>query len=484
MPVIIKIRCHIGDWTGGIFMSNTSIMLLVASIYVVFTIFVGLWSKKFAGTSSKFMTGGRDMGTLVIGVLLMSEFIGTGSTMGTAEAAFGKGISASWNLISMFFAFVLFAYFMAPRFQRLGEYTISGAIAHKYGESARMITSIIMIYALTVVNISMYVGGAATIATILKIPNAVAIYITGAVTILYVVAGGLKGVAYTNLIHATIKYFGMIVTLVVALQMTGGWSGMELTLPAAYFSWDNVGIGTIIAWTVANIGAIFSTQYVIQAITAIPDEGKAKRASLLSGVMIVPIGIMAAIVGMAFKVLYPTAKGMNSIPTFATLMDPWLGGLVVAGLVAAVFGTVSAGTLGSTALVMKDLYIPMVKPNERHLLLATRILAIVIGLLPIPFAMMMPGILKTIFFARALRTAISMVAITMFFLPYFSSGKGAVLGLLLATVSTTAWFLLGNPFGIDNIFVAAIVPLLVMGIDHLVNKNKKQAENVAIGGEI
>lgn len=463
-------------------MDNTSIMLLEASTYIVLTIFVGLWSKKFTGTSSRFMTGGRDMGTLVIGVLLMSEFIGTGSTMGTAEAAFGKGISASWNLVSMFFAFVLFAYLMAPRFQRLGEYTISGAIARKYGEGARIITSIIMIYALTVVNISMYVGGAATIATILKIPTTIAIYITGAVTVLYVAAGGLKGVAYTNLVHATIKYFGMIVTLAVALQMAGGWAGLELSLPAAYFSWDNVGLSTIIAWTVANIGAIFSTQYVIQAIAAIRDESKAKRASLLSGIMIVPIGIMAAVIGMAFKALYPAAKGMNSIPAFATLMDPWMGGFVVAGLVAAVFGTVSAGTLGSTALVMKDLYMPLVKPNEKHLLIATRILSIMIGLLPIPFAMLMPGILKTIFFARALRTAISMVAITMFFLPYFSSGKGAVWGLLLATISTTVWFILGNPYGIDNIFIAAVVPLIVMGIDHAVNK--KQTTKATTEGEI
>ncbi len=451
-------------------MDNTSIMILIASVYVVITIFVGIWSKKFASSSSNFMTGGRDMGTFVIGVLLMSEFIGTGSTMGTAEAAFNKGISAAWNLLSMFLAFGIFAYFMAPRFQRLGEYTISGALAKKYGNNVRLLTSIIMIYALTVVNISMYVGGAATIATILKLPNTVAVFITAAVTILYVTAGGLKGVAYTNVAHALIKYFGMIVTVIFALNLAGGWNNMKLELPAAYFSWDNVGLSTIIAWTVANIGAIFSTQYVIQAIAAIRDEKKARRASLLSGAMIVPIGIMAAVIGMAFKVLYPSGNGVQALPTFATLMNPWLGGLVTAGLVAAVFGTVSAGTLGCTALVMKDIYTPLVKPSEKHALLATRILAIVIGLLPIPFAMLMPGILKTIFFARALRTAISMVAIAMFFLPYFSSSKGAFWGLLLSTVATTVWFLLGNPYGIDNIYIAALVPMIVMAIDHVFNK--------------
>lgn len=87
--------------------------------------------------------------------------------------------------------------------------------------------------------------------------------------------------------------------------------------------------------------------------------------------------------------------------------------------------------------------------------------------------MFMPGILKTIFFARALRTAISMVVICMFYLPFFSSDKGAAWGLLLSTLGTTVWFLMGNPFGIDNIYVAAVVPLIIMLIDHLVKPSKK-----------
>ena len=206
---------------------------------------------------------------------------------------------------------------------------------------------------------------------------------------------------------------------------------------------------------------------MIQAICAIKDEHKAKKASILAGLLMIPVGLMAAFIGIAAKYLYPHIKGVSAIPTLAARMDPWFGGLVIAGLVAAVFGTVSASTLGSTALVMKDFYVPLVKPGERHTLIATRMLSIGIGLLPIPFAMLMPGVLKTIFFARALRTSIAIVAVCLFFAPRFSSGRGAFWGLLLATVGATGWFLAGNPLGIDNIYVAAAVPLLVMAVDHM-----------------
>jgi len=447
---------------------NVSIMLSIVVTYVFLTVLLSLWTKKFTSTTSRFMTGGRDMGVFVIGVLMMSEFIGTAATMGTAEAAFGKGISAAWNLVTMCLAFVLFACFMASKFQRLGEYTISGAVATRYGEKVRLMTSVIMIYALLVVNVSMYVGGAATIATILHLPTFIGILITGAVTILYVAVGGIKGVAYTNLIHASIKYFGLIITTVVALQFSGGsLTHLREAMPPIYFSLTGVGLPTMIAWTIGNIGAVFSTQYVIQAIAAIQDEHKAKQASVLAGLLMIPVGLMSAFIGVAAKYVFPQIKGVSAIPTLAAHMDPWFGGLVIAGLVAAVFGTVSASTLGSTALVMKDIYVPLLKPSEKHTLIATRILSIGIGLLPIPFAMLMPGVLKTIFFARALRTSIAIVATCMFFAPRFSSGTGAFWGLLLATLGATGWFLVGNPFGIDNIYVAAAIPLVVMAIDHV-----------------
>jgi SSS family solute:Na+ symporter len=448
---------------------NLTIMMSVVIAYISLTVLLSLWTKKFTGTTSRFMTGGRDMGAFVIGVVLMSEIIGAASTMGTAEAAFGKGISAAWNLMSTCLAFILFAYLMASKFRNLGEYTISGAIATRYGEKARLITSVIMIYALLVVNVSMYVGGAATIATILRVPTLVGVLITGAVTILYVAVGGIKGVAYTNLIHCSIKYFALIITTVVALRFTGSLTHLREVMPPVYFSPTGVGLPTIFAWTIGNIGGMFSTQYIIQGIAATKDQRTAKRASVFAGFLAIPVGLMAAFIGVAAKYAFPHIKGINAIPTLALHMNPWFGGLVVAGLVAAVFGSVSAATLGSTALVIKDFYVPLVKPGEKHLLIATRVLAIVIGLLPIPFAMSMPGVLKTIFFARALRTSIATVVTCMFFAPRLSSGKGAFWGLLLAALGATGWFLLGNPFGIDNIYVAVAIPLVVMVIDHVIN---------------
>lgn len=92
------------------------------------------------------------------------------------------------------------------------------------------------------------------------------------------------------------------------------------------------------------------------------------------------------------------------------------------------------------------------------------------GLIPIPFAIFAPEILNTIFFARALRTTLAVIVVLMFYFPRFSSGRGVVLGMIFAVITTTAWYLYDNPLGVDNIYIAAATPIIVMLIDHFSNK--------------
>ena len=60
-----------------------------------------------------------------------------------------------------------------------------------------------------------------------------------------------------------------------------------------------------------------------------------------------------------------------------------------------------------------------------------------------------------------------MVAMLGFYLPLFASNRGATAGLIGAAVSTTVWYMLGNPFGIDNMYIAAVTPLVVMAIERM-----------------
>ncbi len=128
------------------------------------------------------MEGSRAMPAFIVGILLMSEYIGAKSTIGTAQAAFESGIAASWSVLGAAIGFPLFGLILVKRIYNTGKITISGAIAEKYGNSTKNIISLIMIYALLLVNVGNYVSGAAAISTVLKVNLPVAAFITAIVS--------------------------------------------------------------------------------------------------------------------------------------------------------------------------------------------------------------------------------------------------------------------------------------------------------------
>jgi solute:Na+ symporter, SSS family len=443
-------------------LNGLGVILGITFAYIAAATAIGVFAARKARDTHGFMTGSGQMGPVLIGILMMSEFIGTGTTLGTAQLAYSKGISVVWNVVTLGLGFILYSRIMAPKFNALGEYTVSGALQRKYGNAVKSVVSVIMIYALVAVNVSMYTGGAATIASLLGIPVPAAVAIIALAAIVNVSAGGIRSVGYSNILHAGVKYLGLIVTAAVAYTLTGPGNGTGAAIPASHMHWTGVGYTTLAAWTLANVGAVFSTQYVIQCISSLRTPRDATRASLVAGIAIIPIGFLAAFVGICARTLFPGIASVTALPAFVQVMNPWMGGIVVSGIVASTFVTILACQLGATALFIKDFYVPLAKPAEKHMIFAARLTAVVAGLLPVPFALFVPGLLKTLFFARALRSTIAVIAVFMFYFPKTGGPKSAFTGLAGGAIGATVWFALGDPLGIDNIYVAAAIPLLAM----------------------
>ncbi|WP_313363646.1 sodium:solute symporter family protein, partial [Mixta calida] len=454
---------------------DTLIIIGIVIAYILFTTWL-TWRLR-SKSAGDFMEGSRAMPAFIVGVMLMSEYIGAKSTIGTAQAAFEDGFAASWSVIGAAIGFPLFGLLLVKRIYNTGKITISGAIAEKYGTSTKNIISLIMIYALLLVNVGNYVSGAAAISTVLKVNLPVAAFITAIVSTFYFAFGGMKGMAWVTLLHSAIKYFGILVILGVALHMTGGISPMVEKMPDFYWTWDgHVGASTIFAWLIGTIGSIFCTQFVIQAISSTKNAASAKRATWVAFFFCLPIAIAIAIIGVAAKYLHPDINSLYALPVFLQDMSPWLAGLVTTSLVASIFVSVSTVALAIASLIVKDFYVPMRNPTPEREFKMTRWLSLAIGFLPLLFVLFVPEVLKLSFFTRAIRLSISVVAMMAFYLPFFKSARGANAGLIGACVVTSVWYLLGDPFGINNMYIALITPAVIMALDHLIPQKQPVAK--------
>lgn len=166
---------------------------IVLSLTLAYMAAMGLISfsvRRHARSAGSFTSGGTRYPAFLIGFLLMSEFIGTATSVGTTQTAYRVGVSAAWNVLALAVGFVLYAILLAPRFKELGENTISGALAKAYGRPTKLATSVIMIFALQIVAVSTYAGGGTILAGLLNVDRTSAIVITGIVATLYVSVGG------------------------------------------------------------------------------------------------------------------------------------------------------------------------------------------------------------------------------------------------------------------------------------------------------
>ncbi|WP_300751750.1 sodium:solute symporter family protein [Janthinobacterium sp.] len=461
---------------------ETRLIIIAAVVVGYFAImsYITYSVRKHANSSEGMTAGGRNFPAYLIGALLLSEFIGSSVSIGTAQKGYELGISAAWNLVALSLGFLLLAFVLVKKYKESGQSTISGILAQAYGEPVRYAASVLTIVALGIVAVALYASGGAVLAAVLHINKTVAILLVGATTVIYVSLGGMRSVVYTNFAHSIVKYLGVILALAYALEATGGIGALQAQLPATMFNWIEIGWGQIIAWMIGGIGSIFATQYVIQALVSTDNPAVAKRACYYVSSLMIPFGLMAALIGMCSAVLYPGMKSIDAFPTLIAHMPAFSASVMVVGLAGALFGGISATTLASATLAMKDFYDPWLNKakNDARSLAFLRIAIVVAGLLPLVLALYAEKLLMIAFLGKALRATLAVLVLMAFYAPKFGTPRGAFVGVIVSVIATIGWFLAGNPYDVDSSYLALAGPLLTMGISHLF----KDRQAAAIAG--
>ncbi|MET0290528.1 MAG: sodium:solute symporter family protein [Pseudoxanthomonas sp.] len=442
-------------------------------LYMVILSLISFWSLRHSRNAGSYTSGtghgAKAIPAALIGLLLMSEFIGTTASVGTAQYAYQYGVSAGWNVAVLGIGFLVFSFLLARKYKELGENTISGVLAKTYGPKVKIATSVIMMFALQIVAVSTYASGGAVLAPLLGIDRQLAIIVLGVLAAVYVGVGGMRSVIYTNVVHGLVIILGIFLALWFGVDRIGGWQALRAQTPPEFWSLTKVGWPQIIAWLVAGAGATFATQYVIQAIATVSDGQKARRASVYAALYLIPFGFAAALVGLCALVLYPSIESLQAFPTLIADMDRVMATIVVSGLAAAAFGTISALNIGTATLLLKDFYLPITgrASDDPRSLFFVRAATILVGAAPLLLSLFAADVVKVTFLAKALRAALAVLVFMAFYSPRFGTRTGAIISIALSLVGTIGWFLAGNPYGIDNAYVALTIPLVVMTLSHL-----------------
>lgn len=454
----------------------------VLVIYLLVVIGIGVYMRRRVRTEADFLAAGGTLGAVVGGATLAATQMSAGTAIGTVGFHYQLGYNYAWIWIAIWSSWVVMALLMAPKMKALfnshGALTVPDLLGTRFESKAvRVIAVVILLFAFGLTIVAELVGGSYVLNVAFGIPLTLGVLIIAAVFIFYTVLGGLFAIAYTDLLQMIVFAVGFAIAVPYAVGQAGGFTAMNERLAQTDPSLVTNGmpLGTLFA--VGFSFFILLVGYPIIAIRfySLRDNKTIRRAVGISFIFQAIVAVSVTFLGVSARILYPNLETPDlASPTIAMeLLPPILGGLLLAAILAAIQSTVSAVLLMLSSAISHDILkqVMGLRLSERQQVNATRAVVVVMGVLPIPFALNPLPLIQQIWINAAVLIGSSFAVVTLLGLFWKrATTAGAISSMVGGTASAAIWLALGNPFGINAVYVSVPVSLLGMILVSLVTK--------------
>ena len=464
--------------------------------YLVGTTLLGMVMMRRSRGGDDWAVAAGKMGTLMIAVGIAGTRVGGAATYGVAGDVITGGIWSMWYSINTFLALALVGVFYAVPYRRLGIQTVGEVFVHRFGSRrCQWLTSLCVQMEYLIVNIiEPYVIGR-ILTAMTGIPFGITVLASGLIIVTYTSMGGLWGSAATNLIHCVAILVGLGAVALIGLNHLGGWDQVVLSVDATIATTGQAATW----WSVAGagwlpvIGMFFAATMHTPAASvycnfaaAGRDERTVKRAFLFGGLIAAPMPLLAGVIGIETLAKYGAEAQLASYQTLTRLaldINPWVGGMALAAVLAAVISSGGPILLSSATMFVRD-WLPASKDwSQDRRLRAYRTTTIVYGMGAAVIAWLGPitSILDLLLFGFAMVVPPAL-AVTYSLYWKRTTEAGAFWGMMLGFVGGLTWYafthfvLPGQGEGIDPSYPTFFIPLIAIPLISLLTKEDGESK--------
>ncbi|WP_329362546.1 sodium:solute symporter [Streptomyces sp. NBC_01483] len=332
---------------------------LVMAVYLLGIIGVGWWGKKRAASKSDFLVAGRRLGPLMYTGTMAAVVLGGASTIGGVRLGYTYGISGAAMVFAIGLGLLALSIFFSARIARLRVYTVAEMLSLRYGDTAAVISGIVMwIYTLMLV-VTSTIAYASVFDVLFDVPRWAAVVIGGTIVVGYSALGGMWSITLTDMVQFVVKSFGVLVLLLpIAVVRAGGFAAMADRLPHGYLSPTSIGGQTILTFVLIYTFGMLIGQDIWQRVFTARSDKVAAWGGTVAGVYCLVYALAGAVIGMATKTLYPHLDGADQ--AFATIVRHTLPtgvrGLVLAAALSAMMSTASGALIASATVANNDIW--------------------------------------------------------------------------------------------------------------------------------
>jgi cation/acetate symporter len=482
---------------------NPAVNIAVFGAFVLLTLVVVFRTGRGNKTASDYYTGGRGFTGGQNGVALAGDYLSAAAFLGITGAVAVFGYDGLLYAIGSFVAWLVALLLVAEWLRNTGRYTVGDVLSYRLRRRpvrSAAATSTLIISVLYL--IAQIAGAGGLIALLLGIPNSnrfaqsVVIALVGALMIVYVLVGGMRGTTWVQIFKANLL---IVAGLALAAWVLGRFAfnfsdllgeavenspqtGSGILAPGLQFGRTELSKLDFISLSLAAVLGPASLPHILMRLYTVPTAQEARRSVvwaiwLIGGffLCVLVIGYGAAALVGAETILASPGSSNSAAPLLAYR----LGGELLLGIVAAVaFATILAVvaglTIAASASFAHDVYANVIKKGSAEPAEEVRVArrtAVVVGLLAIGGGILANGqnvaVLVALAFAVAASSNMAALVYSLFWKRFNTTGAlysmyggmGAALFLVIVSPAVS-----GSPTSMIPGADFALFPLANPGI--------------------
>lgn len=364
-------------------------------------LFVSREKKGHVKDSKDYFLASKALPWWAVGASLIASNISAEQFIGMSGSGFAMGLAIATYEWMAAATLLVVAIFFLPVYIKKGIYTMPGFLLDRYDARVRTTMAVFWLLLYVLVNLtSVLYLGALSLNTILDVKLEYGIAGLALFAMVYSIYGGLKAVAWTDVVQVVFLIAGGLATTYLALNIVGSgdaWAGLnllrqevpghfsmildkgEMMIPDgqggtkdAYL--DLPGLSVLVGgmWIV-NLSYWGFNQYITQRALAAKDLNQAQLGIIFAGFLKLLMPLIVVIPGIAALVIVNNGTDVSFIqsmtdpasgiiksdrayPTLLQLLPVGLKGLAFAALTAAIVSSLASMANSTSTIFTMDIY--------------------------------------------------------------------------------------------------------------------------------
>ncbi|MBP2079246.1 sodium/proline symporter [Oceanobacillus polygoni] len=439
-----------------------TIILVEFILYCIVIVWIGYYFSKKTKTQADYLLGGKKLPGWALAFSERATGESAWLLLGYTGFVFMTGLSGIWVAVGIacgiIFAWLVLAKKFMTETDKYNVITLPDYLAVRFGEKAKIIrwlTSVLIAGFLMFYISAQMAGAGKMLFTTFEIPSAIGILIATAIIILTAFAGGFISVVWTDMVQSVMMLITLVGLPIVAFVYiyTNDLSISQslATSGDSYNSWfgglTGFSLGVLFfnnfSWFFGFLGG--QPQLSVRFM-ALKNNKEANQGSIVAIIWTFLAYGGAFLIGLAAIAMYDQgsfADVETLLPTMVLqLMPPWLAGLLLAGVLAAIITTANSQLLVVTSSVTEDIIHKALglKISDRQLVWLSRLSVAFFGLVGMIIALVSESLVYLIVswaWAGVGCTLSPAILMTFFWKRY--SSAGVIATILSGLISTIIW---------------------------------------------